>query len=571
LAVTQDIVLYNLVNNPIFFIEELLWIKTKKSELVPLKLNEEQLKIYNAIDGERKKNKPVRVLVLKCRQFGGTTLSEALVFQDTSTHSNRDSLIIAHNIESTNHIFRMSKLFYDKLDSNTYKPMVSSTNRKEIIFENPNKKDRTKNPGLRSSIRVDTAGNIHAGHSYTFQNLHISELGLWENPDDVMIGLLQAVPEEPNTMIIIESTANGMGNYFYDICQDAIHGKNDFVFIFIPWWEVGEYTRKAPRDFTLYDYDHPNYDNEVRIQKRFNLTLDQMCWRRHKIKNYCKNDLKKFQQEYPADYIEAFITTGSHVFDLEIIKDYSELVKNVEPVRGEFRWLDNEDLSDIKDSEAKNAQMRNGVQFLPRGNGRWLIWQFPQDDDKYAMGCDVAEGLADGNYSAAEIISRKNIAQVAEFVDHIKPEIYSDELAKAGHFYNDALIAVEANNHGLTTLTHLRPIYPFIYYERDFTDKTLKPRDRMGWMTTRKTKVLMIDKLDKNMRNRDIVIMSRELLDEMTKYVEKSDGSMGADQKATDDRIMAFAIANMVVDLVVMNIKSEYAHKYKPTNERTGR
>jgi len=564
-------ILKNLRDNAIFFIEALLYIKTKKRQLIPLKFNAEQRMIYDKIVTLKEKGLPVRVIVLKCRQTGVSTLSEALIFQDTSTHSNVESMIVAHNIESTNHLFKMSKLFYDKLTSNTYKPMVSSSNRKEIIFENPNKKDRTKNPGLRSSIRVDTAGNLQAGRAYTLHNLHISELAFWESPDEVMTGLLQSVPEEPDTMIIIESTANGMGNYFYDLWQDAIAKKNDFIPIFIGWWEVAEYSRPAPAGFELFDYEHPNYDNEARIAKRFNLNNNQMHWRRQKIKNYFKNELKKFQQEYPADFIEAFITTGSHVFDLEIIKDYSELVKNVEPIRGEFRWLDNEDLTTPKDSEARNAQMRNGVQFLPRGNGRWLIWQFPQDDDKYAMGCDVAEGLADGNFSAAEIISRKNIAQVAEFVDHIKPEIYSDELAKAGHFYNDALIAVEANNHGLTTLTHLRPIYPFIYYERDFTDKTLKPRDRMGWMTTRKTKVLMIDKLDKNMRNRDIVIMSRDLLDEMTKYVEKSDGSMGADQKATDDRIMAFAIANMIVDLVVMNIKSEYAHKYKPTNERTGR
>ncbi len=492
-----------------------------------------------------------------------STETESLIFQDTATHSNVDSMIIAHNIESTNHLFKMNKLFYDKLDSGTYKPMVSSSNRKEIIFENPNKKDRTNNPGLRSSIRVETAGNLEAGRAYTLHNLHISELAFWENPDEVMTGLLQSVPEEPNTMIVVESTANGMGNYFYDLCQDAIAGKNDFTFIFIPWWEVDEYSKKAPKDFELYDYDHPNYDNELRIQKRFNLTLDQMYWRRQKIRNYFKNDLKKFQQEYPADQIEAFITTGSHVFDLEVLKDYSELIKNIEPVRGEFRWLDNEDLSIMRDSEAKNAQIRNGVQFLPRGNGRWAIWQFPEDNDKYAIGADVAEGLAEGNFSAAEIGSRKNIAQVAEFKDRIKPEIYSDELAKAGHFYNEALIAVEANNHGLTTLTHLRPIYPYLYYERDFTDKSLKPRDRMGWMTTRKTKVLMIDKLDKNMRNRDIVIMSKELISEMTKYVELPDGSMGADQKSTDDLVMAFAIMNMIIDLVVMNIKSEHAHKYK--------
>jgi len=297
--------LYNLQNNPRFFIESLLYIKTKKSKLVPLKLNEEQLVLDKVLARERAKNKPVRILLLKCRQFGGSTWTEANIFQNTSTHPNVDSLIISHDNASTTHILRMSRLFYDKLDKNKYKPMTSATNRNEIVFENPNKKDRQTNPGLRSSIRVETAGNPNAGVSRTIQNLHISEISKWENAEEVMTGLMQTVPDEPNTLIVIESTANGIGGkgeYFYELWKDAKSGNNDFVPVFIPWWSVNEYSKSAPDSFVLFDYEHPNYGNEVQIKDRYNLTIDQMYWRRYKIKNYCKNSLKKFQQEFFSLY-----------------------------------------------------------------------------------------------------------------------------------------------------------------------------------------------------------------------------------------------------------------------------
>jgi len=540
---TETEILKQLHDDPKFYIESLLWIKTKERGLEKFKFNEVQLKIYEKILELRKAHKPVRIIILKARQTGVSTETEAIIFQDTATNDNVSSLIIAHDKESTQHLFKMSKLFYDKLDID-FKPMRRTSNKIEVLFENPNDKTRDREPGLRSVIRVETANNMQAGRAFTVQNLHISELAFWEKPEEVMTGLSQAVPDIEDSMIVVESTANGVGGYYYDMWQDAKAGRNDFTPIFIAWFELKKYRKEVPPDFEIIDWDHPNYGNELRLKERFKLDDQQIYWRRWTIKNKCNNRLDKFKQEYPSDDIEAFITTGKNVFDNEVIQDYKAQVKT--PQIGEFVEV-----------EFKNANglLEKKIEFKLNHTGNWAVWKLPEKDNRYILGCDVAEGLADGNYSTVEILDKKNMEQVAEYCGHIRPEVFSKELAKVGKYYNEGLIAVEVNNHGLTTLTHLKPLYYRLYYRPEFGKRVVHTTENLGWKTTQKTKSLMIDRLDTALRDKDLILYSEKLLDELATYTEFADGSTGASGKNFDDRVMALAIAVMVWPTLPLNIK----------------
>lgn len=549
--------LHELYVNPKFYIESLLYIKTKERGLVRFQFNEVQNRVYEIIQQQRKNKIPVRIILLKARQTGLSTLTEALIFHDTASNENVSSLIIAHDKESTQHLFKMSKLFYDKLDKD-FKPMQRTSNKIEVAFENPNPKTRDREPGLRSIIRVETANNMQAGRAFTVQNLHISELAFWEKPEEVMTGLLQAVPDIEDSMIVIESTANGMGGYYYDMWQDAKAGKNDFIPVFIPWFELNEYRKELPPDFKIIDYDDQIYSNEARIKERYNLDDEQIYWRRWTIKNKCNNRLDKFRQEYPSDDIEAFITTGKNVFDLEIIKDYRKFVSI--PIHGEF----------VETEEIKDGITNKKLEFRHNPSGNWYIHKEPEEDNRYVFGVDVAEGLADGNYSAVVILDKKNMEEVGGYHGHIRPETFSKELAKAGKYYNDALIAVEVNNHGLTTLTHLKPIYYRLYYRPEFGKRVAHTTENLGWKTTGKTKPLMIDNLDKSLRDKDVVINSIEILDELSTYTEFADGKMGADGNAYDDRVMALAIAVTVWGTLPLNIKEKIRPKEIKRNPYTG-
>ena len=175
------------------YIESCLKIKTKEMSVEPFILNEPQQKYYDAVKKLHEQGKPVRIIILKARQMGFSTLTEGLIFKRTSTKNNVNSGIVAHKEEATTNLFNMSQLFYECLPE-PLKPQIKKSNAKELIFDN---KDGT---GLKSKIKCMTAGGNGIGRSDTFQNLHISEYAFWKGDKrNTLAGLLQSVPDIPES------------------------------------------------------------------------------------------------------------------------------------------------------------------------------------------------------------------------------------------------------------------------------------------------------------------------------------------------------------------------------------
>jgi len=558
---------YNLQNNPLFFIESLLYIKNKKRKVVPFELNTAQLKIYKQVEKLRNENKPVRIYVLKSRQTGVSTLTQGLIFQDTTVHDNVNSMIIAHDRESTGHLYKMSQLFYSKLDGDIYKPMVRRENKYELLFENPNSKLRDSKPGLNSLIRVDTANNLQAGRAFTIQNLHCSEIAFWEKPEEVMTGLMQSVPEIPESMIIIETTANGVGNYSHSLWKSAEKGENDFIPIFIAWFEDDDCRLTPPKDFKPYDYEHEVFGNEQKIKEIFSLDDEQVYWRRYTIKNKLNGDINKFHQEYPSTPDEAFLVSGSNVFDRFLITKYYQ---NIE----------------AREIKPRIGELDEKFKFTPSGRGEFRIWKEPEVGNRYAIGVDVAEGLSGGDYSCAEVFDKKNYEQVAEWHGKIPPDKFAGKLKLLAKYYNEAMVVVESNNQGLVTLTYLRPIWYRIYYRREVDKRDNKITRQMGFRTTGKSKPVLLGDFNKLFREEELILNSIELLGEMASYVEDEGGrthpakssktkiqkTKTYDSSYFDDRIIASCLAIQGLKITFLDNlnKSPIKDGYKPNNPLTG-
>ena len=172
--------------DPQAFIETCLSIKTKNQQTVLLQLNTAQTMIHDRIKKLRALGKPIRMIILKARQEGVSTLCEALIFERTARFENTNSLIVAHEPESTDAIFAMSKLFYDLLPT-WAKPMRRYDNKKQMVFENPEEKSRAKDPGLRSRMVIATAEKAKVGRGLTLHNFHGSEVAFWKNAKDLML------------------------------------------------------------------------------------------------------------------------------------------------------------------------------------------------------------------------------------------------------------------------------------------------------------------------------------------------------------------------------------------------
>lgn len=285
----------------IFFSKNCLNIKTKNSEIKPFILNNTQIKVHNFIEIGKQKGKH-KFVILKARQFGISTYTEARLFHKTVMNKATNSFIMADSTSSSNNIFEMTKRFYDLLPEGLPKPELKKSNEKAIVFDE-----------IDSSFRIGTAGNKQIGRSMTINYLHCSEVAFWDNASEIVAGLFQTVPTNNESEIILESTANGVGNYFYDICNEGLNPKSDFTTLFIPWFENPEYS------CFIDDLDFVLSEEENELKRLYNLTNEQIFWKRKKINTDFKGREYLFKQEYPATFEEAFITNQNSLFSSEAL------------------------------------------------------------------------------------------------------------------------------------------------------------------------------------------------------------------------------------------------------------
>jgi len=234
----------------------------------------------------------------------------------------RDAAIRNGRNEKTQYIFSLCGDGANKLAKEIGKPFPK-LQRKKVTSKKEYAATATEISNGYAWLRIRSIENIglkevydfeidHPDHSYcTIQSaVHNSEVAFWPNASEHSKGVMQAVPNEPGTEIYLESTANGVGNYFHEQWQLAESGESDFIPIFIPWYWQPEYVRDVPENF------HPNED-EVELIKSYKINALQLMWRRYKIQELSAagaNGVKAFQQEYPNNPSEAFSLSGEDTY-----------------------------------------------------------------------------------------------------------------------------------------------------------------------------------------------------------------------------------------------------------------
>lgn len=517
------------------YIETLLKIKTKDGKILPLKLNKPQLKCYEVIKNQYKEHKPMRVIILKARQMGFSTLAEAIIFKLTATNKNISSGIVAHIEDATSNLFSMSNLFYQELPEKI-KPKIRQSNAKEIIFDDKDK----KGSGLRSKIRCMTAGGKSIGRSDTFQNLHISEYAFWPgDKKSTLAGLLQAVPDSPESLVIIESTANGYDD-FKKRWDDAVNGESDYYPLFCAWHELDGY-RKDSKGIIL-------TEKEKKLKQLYNLDNDQIAWRRWKIKNDCGGDENIFKQEFPSCPDEAFLSSGNSVFDKEMIINQIEKVKKLKPYsKGYFEYkktvndYNNYTISDIKWVKSDNGYitLHSPPERYYDKNGNMIRYA------PYVLGVDIAGIGID--YNAGKVvnnITKKTCATL--HIQNLNEDLLADQLYCLGQYYNNALIGVETNYSILTNRELEKLNYPNIYFREKFDSASSNYIKVKGFETNSKTRPLMIGELVKLLREDIDCECDEKTLRECLSFVKNSLGRAEAEYGSHDDLVISRAICCLI-------------------------
>jgi hypothetical protein len=287
------------------------------------------------------------------------------------------------------------------------------------------------------------------------------------------------------------STANGSGNFFHQLWVGSQTGTNQFQGIFFPW-SAGD------RDEDWYSIKAKN----------------MQPWQLH--------------QEYPRSPEEAFVKSGNPVFDIDMLDSLS----TIEP-----------DVGYLHIYSDKNYEFRDTQ------DGPFSVWDYPRLDGVYVIGADVAEGLSHGDYSSAHVINAATGEVVAHWHGHIEPDLFGELLADIGWWYNQALLGIESNNHGLTSLKAAqRAGYKNLYRQRKLSIRNPSATETLGWRTSASSKPLMIDELSAAIRNEDIDIYCFKTIAELRTYVRKDNGKTSGSPH--DDRTISLAICNQMLKYV---------------------
>lgn len=504
-----------------YYCPKVLKIKTKVDGIRPFILRDYQRQYIQW----RKDAFPsgiIRAIILKPRQCGFSTLEAGINVHRTVTRYNERGIVMADKFGRTMELQSIYSNYITHIPQKI-RPMLAKDNSDEVLFDNPNKELRITKPGLASGFKYETAQDENAGRAGTRNWAHLSEFAFFPHAMETDEGLQNSIPLARGTSIVKESTANGVsghGEAFYNLWTAAEAGDSIYKPFFVPWNSIPDYSVEPPMGFIL-------TKEEIDLVKMCpQITNANLMWRRLKISEYSKTSdtplepHERFKQDFPSYPAEAFLSTGRPVFDMDKLKAHSEELRRHPP---------------------KKLEITIKQKYLSMYPKLLTVYFVPEPGMKYSIGADVAEGLEGGDASSAKVLD-SNHREVAKFHGHLDPDHYGRVLVELAKIYNNAILVPEKNNIGHTTLTAIKDAGYTRIYSTEVIDELdhHKVTTKLGWVTTSKSKHVMLNNLIANYRDNEVTILDIDCIGEMIKCTRESDGNVDLNGK---DRVVALCLA----------------------------
>lgn len=497
-----------------------------------LRLNAPQRHVLADLERQRLAGKGVRMILLKARQWGGSTLVLMyMAWIQLVLRRNWNSIICGHK-RSTSSVI---KGMYTKLLQHYPKRLLDDDKPLEFkTFEgNTNAKIIT---GRDCLVLMGTAQVDDVVRGYDIAMAHMSEVAFWpsstmRNPEDVMRSVDGSLLVGGLTVEVLESTANGIGNYFHNEWLLSVNGKTDKHAVFIPWYEIEIY--RLPVDEAEIADLWKSFDDYERNLWRIGCTLEMIKWYHQKRKSYQSHH--KMMAEFPTNSTEAFSTSGRCVFSLSRLD--AMRAQCCEPLaKGELKKV--------------NGKWR----IIDEGKPRLKVWKMPTTDrlaSRYVVGVDIGGRSASADYSVISVIDcHDRICEtVAQWRGHIDHDLLIEKAIAIASFYNQALLVVESN----TLETHasdgksaylLRRLKD--EYSNVFRRRTEPHGFKVGFQTNVLTKAQVVNHLVTMVREGLLVEHDSDAIDEMSWFEERLGGGFGAIDGKHDDMVMSRGIALLV-------------------------
>lgn len=560
-----------------FWCAMFVYIKNKGGgDDVLFRLTRPQRRFVETLEELRNAGKPIRIVLLKARQWGGSTTSQLYMAWLQLVHKvGLNSLIIAHQGSASDEIKDMFDRMLDRYPVSLLHKLGEAYDENEAKKQNVGRSGSAQRvPQRNCKIKIGTAERPDSCRGGDYNLVHLSEVGLWKvtdgkKPEDIVRAACSGVLYQPNTMIVYESTANGTGNFFQREYDDAKRGVSQFHPLFISWFDIDQYSmsfsdeqeRIAFADKLLKQKDSDNVLSNREESGRYlwwlwerGATLEAINWYIHERAKY--NDHGLMASEFPSDDIEAFVNSGARVFDrykVDVMRKTCRPPKHIGDV--------------YADGDSGRSAMSN-VRFADDSQGQLWVWELPEVDEhekvtnRYLTVVDIGGRSNKADYSVIVVFDRLYMMDgdkpyvVAQWYGHIDMDILSWKAAQIASFYDDSLLVIESNtlethdrerqvdgDQSHFILNQIKEIYPNLYTRKQSEDEIREglPR-KYGFHTNVATKPLIISNLIKVVRENLYVERDERCIDELLTYERKQNGAYGAIIGKHDDLLMTRAI-----------------------------
>jgi len=522
---------------------ETVKIQDKESKKpIPFVLNKPQRRLLATLEEMRLEGDPIRIILLKARQWGGSTLIQMYMgWVQTRLKTSWHSAIVADVEEQSKNIrsmySKMAKNYPEQFGSITFAPFEGSTKTRVI-------RERDCVVGVGSAQKPESL------RSFDFAMLHLSEVGLWKSTpqrsaEDLIQSLQATVPDEPDTLICLESTAKGVGNFFHRTWVAAEKGESVYKPVFVPWFEIERYQKTCPsyEKFinSWHDYEWFLWELGATIEGIYWYVMTQTGY------NY---DEWRMRSEYPSTAAEAFQSSGRRAFHQKYVLKVRKSCR-----KPSFT-------GDVFAASQTGPEALKDIKFLPSPQGKLSVWEMPdvattpKVANRYCAFADIG-GRTDGaDYSCLKVFDRYWMMEggvpevVAMWYGHLDQDIFAWVCAQVAKMYDNALLAVEVNSlrkemgegeHFLTVLDAIADYYDNLYFREDREKIREGMPVKYGFHTNKATKPMIIDTLNAAMREDGYIERDIGTCDEMDYYEIKANGTYGAIEGQHDDKVIVSA------------------------------
>ncbi len=524
-------------------ISVIIQLKESKEEK-PFYLNQPQRKLLDEFEKQRREGVPIRVNIDKARQWGGSTVTEIYMgWIQIRLKRNWHSAIVADvedQVRNIRHMFtRMAKGYPKSMGTITLNAWEGSVKNKIIA-------ERGSIIGMGSAQKPDSL------RSFDFAMLHCSEVGIWKttqgkSPEDLMQSLRGTVPAVPLSLIVLESTAKGVGNFWHREWLASIEGRSGYAPVFIAWFEIEMYQRDIPNMEKFIAKVRRN-DYMMFLWNR-GATLEGINWYFH-FKKTERYDDWRMKSEYPSDWMESFQATGQRVYPQGYVQNARATCKPPE-------WK-----GDVFADAMRGKEALRNVELKEDPNGLLYVWNWPDTtakvSDRYVVIVDIGGTTPLSDNSVIKVFDRYGMIDggvpevAAVWEGHLDQDLVAWKAVQIGLLYNMGLVVVETNSlnteedtegtHFLTILDEIVDFYDNLYMRTD-PDKVREGLPaKYGFHMNTATKTLAINRHKASLRDEEYKEYDVRACDEMDTFEVKPNGKLGAVEGCRDDHVIVSAI-----------------------------